>query len=141
MTPAHVMLTKTLGTKVAWPAVYTSISTLVFRASTGTSHKVLHAAPQPTASNSATLLPHCSHIVPNSRARHGNSSASQDYFLHHFFSHCCVRTLDRNNFKGEGSLWLVAQRMQSITMGTQGMGYIGSALRKCRAGAGARLYS
>lgn len=67
MTPAHVMLTKTLGTKVAWPAVYTSISTLVFRASTGTSHKVLHAAPQPIASNSATLLPHSSKQSGSSR--------------------------------------------------------------------------
>lgn len=138
MTPAHVTLTKTLGTKVAWPAVYTSISTLVFRASTGTSHKVLHAAPQPTASNSATLLPHSSKQSGSSRQQLRFSRLFSASF---FFSHCCVRTPDRNNFRGEGSLWLVAQRMQSITMGTQGMGYIGSALRKRRAGAGARIYS
>lgn len=137
MTPAHVTLTKTLGTKVAWPAVYTSISTLVFRASTGTSHKVLHAAPQPTASNSATLLPHRSKQSGSSRQQLRFSRLFSASFL---FS-LLVRTLDRNNFRGEGSLWLVAQRMQSITMGTQGMGYIGSALRKCRAGAGARIYS
>lgn len=67
MTTAHVTLTKMLGTKVAWSAVYMSNSTLVFRASTGTSHKVLHVAPQPTASNSATLLPHSSKQLGSSR--------------------------------------------------------------------------
>lgn len=137
MTPAQVTLTKMLGTKVAWPVVYMSNSTLVFRASTGTSHKVLHVAPQPTASNSATLLPHSSNQLGSSRQQLHFSRLSSAS-LHHYFSHCCVKTLDRNNFRGAGLLWLMAQRMQSITMGVQGMGYIGSSLRKSSAGAGAR---